>query len=116
MGVRRHLGREHVEQARVADVHDQRVIGRPPLRGEDAGDRRGVGGVGPEAEHRLGREGHQVPRGEGAGGVANGVAERGVAGSGVEARGIAVLGVAGHPPIIPSSRERPSANVIPRTG
>ena len=48
----------------AADVHDERVIDRPALDGEDPGDRDGVVGVGAEAVHRLGRDRHQAAAGE----------------------------------------------------
>ncbi len=43
-----------------ADVHDQRVPGRPPLGGEDPGDRLGRGGVTGQPVDGLGRDRHQA--------------------------------------------------------
>ena len=45
----------------IADVHDQRVIGRAALGGEDARHRRRIARIGAEAVHGLGREGDQPP-------------------------------------------------------
>jgi hypothetical protein len=44
----------------IQDMHDERVVGGPTLRREDATDGQVVEGAGAEAVHGLGREGHQA--------------------------------------------------------
>ena len=53
----------------IRDMNDQRIDGRAALGREDSRDRRGVGGDGPQAVHRLGREGNQTPAGQDARGL-----------------------------------------------
>ncbi len=48
----------------IGHVHDQRVVGRPALGGEDACHRRVVVGARAEAVDGLGREGHELAGGQ----------------------------------------------------
>ena len=61
-GGRRHLGRKGAGRAEVAEVDDERMARRPPLRGEDARNRRGIRGVGAEPVDGFGRERDQLAR------------------------------------------------------
>jgi hypothetical protein len=48
-----------VDGIMAGEMHDQRMIGRPPLGGEDPGDGCRVGRIRPEPVDGLGREGDQ---------------------------------------------------------
>ena len=57
----RHVGGPARQLVGAGQVDDQRVVARALLGLEDAGDRPGVGRVGGQPVHGLGRHGHQLP-------------------------------------------------------
>jgi len=64
-GISGDLAGPALERLEAGDVHDERVVRRPPLRGVDAGDGRGVLGVRREAVDRLRRHAHEPAATEG---------------------------------------------------
>ena len=92
-----------LEVGLVGHVHDQGMASGSPLGGEDLADGAGRAGIGAEAVHGLGREGHQLAPVEGGGGPIDvvGSEENGHGpGQGVVAR----AGPATPPPTTTSSR------------